>query len=98
MTNENGFDAHYKKSEHQIKKTYDTYCLAELIRENWAFSNKKYNNINGNDIWNILQKKEQYTEDEKTEMIQLAFSILKIKYNIKQKKNIIEQFINLDLD
>lgn len=55
----------YKIQEHKIKKLYDTSLLADLIRLNYCYSNKEYNNILGENIWNTTIKKKNILKKKK---------------------------------
>ena len=76
-------DDDYKEKEHRLKKLYITFLLADLIQLNYCYSNKEYNNILGEDIWNSAIKKEKYTKKEKEEIISNATSLLEMRYQLK---------------
>lgn len=87
-------DDEYKMQEHETKKLYDTTLLADLIRLNYCYSNKEYNNTLGKDIFDITTKRERYTLQEQQEIIENAKDLLRIKYNLNLvnfKENIIEK-------
>ena len=70
-------DEDYKEKEHRLKKLYITFLLADLIQLNYCYSNKEYNNILGEDIWNSAIKK------EKEEIISNVTSLLEMRYQLK---------------
>lgn len=82
----------YKREEHYFKKFYDTLLLAELLRLNNEYSIQKYNGARGKDVFRIVTRKEQYSEEEKEKMIKDALTVLNIKYNYPIEDDIIDQF------
>ncbi len=75
----NVFDKEYKKEEKNIIKFYHTILLSKLLLLNFEFSNYEYNGTTGDDAFKILQKKINYSEKEKQEIINNAIMLLKIK-------------------
>ena len=86
----------YLKEERELKIYYSTLLLAELLKINFEYSNNKYNNICGDDVFKIATAKVKYTETEKKMMIQNALTLLKIKYGYIIRKDFINQYQNLD--
>lgn len=96
-----GKDPYYescKMKEHHLKKVYNTLLLAELLRVNYEFFTQEYNNITGEDIFNITIKKEKYSDKEKNEIIRNAITILNIKHDYPIKEDVLEQFNKLDFN
>jgi len=73
-------DKMYFKEKHFNLKYYDTLKLAMLLHLEYEYSYKK----SSDEILKDLRfKKNEYTSDELKEMINNAFLILKIQYNIQ---------------
>mgnify|MGYP007069925156 CR=1 FL=1 len=75
----NDLNKQFKQERYFIKKKYVTYLLSELIWLDYIYSNNKYSNTSGEDIWNSL-KNDTYSQKEKEQIIEDAISILKINH------------------
>jgi len=89
-------DDMYLKEERDLKIYYCTVLLSELLKINYEYSNKEYNNVCGDDIFNIANRKEKFTATERNMIIENALIILKIKYGYIIRKDFISQYQNLD--
>ncbi|MDO5556958.1 MAG: hypothetical protein Q4G05_01755 [Clostridia bacterium] len=78
----NEIDKSYLKKEKRLKKYYASKLLCELIELNFEYSNKEYNNINGDSIYMILEKSMKFQEKEKQEVIKTATILANLKYKI----------------
>ena len=76
-------DQDYKMQEHEMILLYDTFLLTDLIWLNYCFSNKEYNNIMGQDIWDSIISEEKYTRIEKEKIINDASHLLEIKHQLR---------------
>lgn len=74
----NTFDRDYKEKERNTIKYFHTILLSKLLLLNYEFSNHEYNGTTGEDVFKILQKKINYSEKEKQEIIDNAIMLLKI--------------------
>lgn len=92
------FEEDYKKKKHQVRKLYDTFLLADLLWLNYGFSNHKYNNTTGDEVWQEVVKKSEYTKKEKEKIIKNAMTILSIRYDLKMNESYKERYRNLDFD
>lgn len=86
----------YLKEERELKIYYSTLLLAELLKINFEYSNKEYNDICGDDVFKIATSEVIYTNIEKNMIIQNALNLLKIKYGYIIRKDFINQYQNLD--
>ncbi|MBE6146919.1 MAG: hypothetical protein E7168_01135 [Firmicutes bacterium] len=92
------FEEDYKIKEHQRKMLYDTFLLADLLWLNHCFSNHKYNNTTGDEVWQKALKKEKYTNVEKDKIINNAMNLLNIRYDLNVGENYKDKCKNLDFD
>lgn len=87
-----------KKEEHHLKKLSDTLLLAELLKINYEYSIQISKGITGEDIFKIATRDEQYSNEEKIQIIKNAITVLNIKYNYPIRNDILEQFNKLDFE
>lgn len=85
ITKKDGLDEMFLKEEKFIKKLSYTNLLADLLFLNYEYSNKKYHNVTGSQIYNSMQDQIRFSETEKKEIINDAISLIKIKYNVNVK-------------
>lgn len=93
----NTFDIEYNKQARELKNYYQTFLLADLIYLNYTFSNKEYNHINGNQVWEESMTKFKITEKGKNKIIMDAMQLLHIKYNVALESDVIKQFFELNI-
>lgn len=86
----------YLKEERELKIYYSTLLLAELLKLNHEYSNKEYNNICGDNVFDITISESKFTETEKIIKIKNALTLLEIKYGYIIKKDFIKQYQDLD--
>lgn len=86
----------YLKEERELKIYYSTLLLSELLKINFEYSNKEYNNICGDDVFKITTSEVKYTNEEKNMIIENALTLLKIKYGYIIRKDFVNQYQNLD--
>ena len=92
------FEKDYKKKEHQRKMLYDTFLPTDLLWLNYCFSNNRYNNTTGDEVWQKGLQKEEYTKIEKDKIIKNAMNILNIRYDLDIGKNYKDKYKNIEFD
>jgi len=75
-------DKLYLRKEKILIKYYASKLLCELIELNYEFSNKEYNNANGESIYNILEKSMKFKDKDKEEVIKTAIDLVNLKYRV----------------